>query len=142
MMKLLQVSALAAALFGLEDVSDIKELDSYDDRNFYIRARNPRLSEGDDLVHGARFHTLRPLCSTNSSHPDPVCFSQTAEYVLKVHNGVDSQKSDFLHAQNEALLFLNAHGTKCPMPQKGLSGRLRSPSSSNPSSTYRNIIPR
>lgn len=76
MMKLLQVSALAAALFGLEDVSDIKELDSYDDRNFYIKARNPRLSEGDDLVHGARFHMRcfnpSPSNSPPPTHPDPL----------------------------------------------------------------------
>ena len=65
--------------------SIIKELDSYDDKNFRIRAEQ----------------------GPNGS---------TATYVLKIHNGVESDRNVHVDAQNAALLHLNSRSISCPVP--------------------------
>ncbi len=65
----------------------MKDLESYDDRNFYIKSD-----------HGA-------------------------EYVLKVHNGVDSGKVPFVESQIHALFRLSFHGIQCNQPVRTLLGQ-------------------
>lgn len=83
-----QASALAFQLYGhAPEMSSIKELDSYDDRNFYYRT----------MEH--------------------------AEFVLKVHNGVESEQPAFIAAQNAAMACVQAApGLWSPSPCLSLSG--------------------
>ena len=78
----IQAASLALELFGLTVEPDsLKELDSYDDRNFLLQT-----ASGE-------------------------------QYVLKVHNGVDSQRPAFIEAQNEAMgCARNIPGLWCPWP--------------------------
>ncbi|XP_050691555.1 hydroxylysine kinase-like [Eriocheir sinensis] len=87
---------LARKLFGLT-VTSIKELNSYDDKNFHLQVEsessNPHIPEG---------------------HPDG--------YVLKVTNSLDSKNAGVMAAQNEIMLFLLARGIKVPKPEKNVTG--------------------
>ncbi|PFX33702.1 hydroxylysine kinase-like [Stylophora pistillata] len=92
---------LACSLYGLKlsDPSLIKEFDSYDDRNFYLKGTLPP----KDHAH-ERFR------------------QNEAEFVLKILNHVDSQDISSVQGQNEALLFLKENGFKSPAPIKALNG--------------------
>ena len=75
--------AAAKLLYGL-DIHDenreaVKELDSYDDRNFYICGMLP---SSDRVQH---------------------C-------LLKIHNGVESDRLDQLQSQNEVMIYLSSKG--------------------------------
>ena len=87
-----EATTLALKLFGHTiEPGSIKELDSYDDRNFYYRRA---ASEGGD------------------------------EFILKVHNGVESVKPAFIEAQNEAMACAQGvPGLWCPSPCLSVSGR-------------------
>jgi hydroxylysine kinase len=89
--------AAAKLLYGL-DIHDenreaVKELDSYDDRNFYICGMLP---SSDRVQH---------------------C-------LLKIHNGVESDRLDQLQSQNEVMIYLSSKGFVCPYPIKGVQGDL------------------
>jgi len=85
---------LAAQLYGLEVVAGtIKELDSYDDRNFYFRARTTAESAAADA---------------NSDGEGAL------HYVLKIHNGVESQALPFIEAQNQAMELVRGAGVWSP----------------------------
>jgi Ser/Thr protein kinase RdoA (MazF antagonist) len=87
---------LAQRLFGIYPVpGSVESLDSYDDRNFRLRA-----SGGDALLVPA---------DANGSFPPGI-----AQYVLKVHNGVESMDPGFIDAQNLAMLRVRASGIWCP----------------------------
>lgn len=92
-MSLRQAVAMATSLFHLniEDPSTVKELDSYDDRNFFMRGS----LMGDEKETG-----------------ESVC----KEYVLKIVNHMDSNHKCLIQAQCDAMLFLQARGYKCPTP--------------------------
>ena len=83
-----QAASLALELFGLTAEPDsLKELDSYDDRNFLLRT-----AAGE-------------------------------QFVLKVHNGVESQVPAFIEAQNEAMgCARNLPGLWCPWPCLSVHG--------------------
>ncbi|XP_045102821.1 hydroxylysine kinase-like isoform X2 [Portunus trituberculatus] len=87
---------LALKLFGLT-VTSIKELDSYDDRNYLIKV------EGES----SNPHIKEPS-------PDG--------YVLKVTNSLDSKKSKIMAAQVEMMLFLHSRGFKVSKPEKNVHG--------------------
>lgn len=90
--------AIAAAkeLYGLEiaeeNVSKVKQLDSYDDRNFFMQGSLP---------------------SSNGA---------VASYLFKVHNGVESDRKEFLSCQNAIMSFLSSNGFACPSPIASRSG--------------------
>ena len=73
---------------GEIDVDSMSELPSYDDKNWYIKAK--KLNEQGD--------------------------AETKEYVVKVHNGVDSSgvSRGVLAAQERVMMHLLAHGVECP----------------------------
>ena len=48
----------------------------------------------------------------------------TAAYLLKVHNGVESDNTDILDAQNAIMIFLANEGFTCSVPIESLHGRL------------------
>jgi len=94
---------LAAQLYGLTCVAGtIKELDSYDDRNFYFRAL-PAVAPPD----------------TDANATDDG--SGAFHYVLKVHNGVESQAPAFIEAQNQAMELVRTAGIWAPraIPSSG-----------------------
>ena len=89
---------LARDLFGLTVYADsVKDLDSYDDRNFYFAAQasRPELTDHKDS------HAHEKL---------PGHF----HYVLKVHNGVESLSVGFIECQNQAMETVRAAGVWCP----------------------------
>lgn len=87
---------LALRLFGLT-VTSIKELDSYDDRNYLIKV------EGE---------------STNPHIKEP----SPDGYVLKITNSLDSNNSKIMASQGEMMLFLHSRGFKVPKPEKNVHG--------------------
>ena len=84
---------MATHLFNLRiaDDSTVKELDGYDDRNFYLRGSLNR--EPNDMD--------TPACK---------------EYVLKIVNDMDSNHEGLIQTQCDVMLFLQARGYKCPTP--------------------------
>ncbi|XP_059352974.1 hydroxylysine kinase-like [Daphnia carinata] len=74
------VHQLARNLYNLEVVS-IKELNSYDDKNFHITVKD------------------------NSHLPD-VKDACPLGYIMKVLNSLDSKASNLIDAQNEMMLYL------------------------------------
>ena len=97
---------LAKELFGLS-VQDgtIKDLDSYDDRNFYFRA----VTERKELVEAADGHAAE---------------GGACHYVLKVHNGVESLNPGFIECQNLAMDAVRAKcaGVWCPRALPSVEG--------------------
>ena len=83
---------LALDLYGLEVVpGSLKDLDSYDDRNFYFRGTKAR----EELALPADAHAVEGA-------------DGTFHFVLKVHNGVESLEPGFIEAQNQAMAALRA----------------------------------
>ena len=93
---------LACTLYGLKlsDICHVKEFESYDDRNFYLKGTLPHHV---DFAHDR----LR---------------QNGDEFVLKILNHVDSRDIVYVQGQNEALLFLKEMGFNCPAPIKALNG--------------------
>lgn len=90
------IPALVSKLYGLSVVS-IKELDSYDDKNFLIqvdsKVENPHIV--DLCPHG---------------------------YVLKILNTIDTKFKGIVEAQNLMLSFLHEKGFNVPKPEKNIHG--------------------
>ncbi|XP_071542992.1 hydroxylysine kinase isoform X2 [Panulirus ornatus] len=90
------VPLLVKNLFGLTTVS-VKEMSSYDDRNFCIKTdseiNNPYITE---------------LCPHG--------------YVFKILNSQDSQNEKIVVAQNQMMLFLHSHGFNVPKPERNVHG--------------------
>ena len=83
---------LAAAAFGITDIVAVKELESYDDRNFRIKGR---LGVGAAAAEAT---------------------SEETYFTLKVHNGVESDSPSSLDAQDAAMLYLHEKGLRVPYP--------------------------
>ena len=84
---------MATQLFNLHmaDATSVKELCSYDDRNYFMRGCLMR--EEDEMeVSGCK------------------------EYVLKVLNYLDSSHECLTELQCDAMLFLQSRGYHCPVP--------------------------
>ncbi|CAD7079448.1 unnamed protein product [Hermetia illucens] len=96
----LEVEKLAQRLYGIT-VFTIKELVSYDDRNFLI-------TEDTNIKN--------PLITDNC--PDG--------YVLKVLNTHDSKKQDFIDAQSQLMVHMRSQGILCPKPVINVYGKLYS----------------
>jgi len=101
--------------FGLPPVRDARELDSYDDRNYWIRVES---SEAD--------HPQKVLNVSRQGHGDStvvdrgvIAKSGSSEFVVKIHNGVDSSKPAFIEAQIAALQRLHRRGIACPVDLEG-----------------------
>ncbi|KAJ7388104.1 hypothetical protein OS493_039788 [Desmophyllum pertusum] len=89
---------MAARLFNLNiaDPTSIKEMDSYQDRNFYMRGS---LMRGDEKMG----------------------VSPCKEYVLKVINHVDSNNGCLIEVQGKLMVFLQARGYNCCTPVSSIS---------------------
>ena len=89
-----QACFLANCLFGLHvpDASSVKELNSYEDRNFYMR--------------GTLMGTKGEVKAESSSD----------EFILKVLNHVHSTEKGLIAAQSSSMLFLIKHGFHCQEP--------------------------
>ena len=71
---------LAKELYGLDvGAGSLKELDSYDDRNFYLRATH-----------------ARPDALSDSRDCNGTRDGQVQHFVLKIHNGVESLDPAFI----------------------------------------------
>ena len=88
-----QAVTMATQLFNLHiaDATSVKELCSYDDRNFFMRGRLMR-EENEVEVSGCK------------------------EYILKILNHVDSSHEFLTEVQCDAMLFLQSRGYHCPVP--------------------------
>lgn len=88
-----QAVAMAIQLFNLHiaDATSVKELYSYDDRNFFMRGSLMR-EEKEMKVFGCK------------------------EYILKILNHVDSNHECLTEVQCNAMLFLQARGYHCSVP--------------------------
>jgi hydroxylysine kinase len=99
-MSIEQAINVAKVAFGLTvDIPSVKELDSYDDRNFYFKAIAPPTGLIDQV---------------DDNLVDSLSESDTVKkyhFVLKVHNGVESGDSSFLHCQNEAMQRIRSAGS-------------------------------
>ncbi|KAI4497003.1 hypothetical protein M0802_007951 [Mischocyttarus mexicanus] len=82
-------------IYGIT-VTDIKELNAYDDRNYH--------------VHCTKSHD-NPYISEISEHG----------YVLKIINLLDSRNTQVIEAQTKMLIYLKDY-FKCPIPVKNLNG--------------------
>lgn len=101
--------SLALELYGLSVVpGTLKDLDSYDDRNFYFKATHSRPELADEAdAHGV-------------AGASPAAY----HFVLKVHNGVESLSPGFIEAQNAAMDLVRGHGTGvwCPRALPSIEG--------------------
>ena len=88
-----QAVAMATQLFNLRiaDVTSVKELYSYDDRNFFMRGFLMREEKEMEV-------------------------SECKEYILKILNHVDSSHECLTEVQCDAMLFLQSRGYHCPVP--------------------------
>jgi len=88
-----QAVTMATQLFNLhiEDATSVKELYSYDDRNFFMRGSLMR-EEEEVEVSGCK------------------------EYILKILNHVDSSHECLTEVQCNTMLFLQSRGYHCPVP--------------------------
>ena len=94
-----EATTLALKLFGHTiEPGSIKELDSYDDRNFYFRATTKR-PELCDVADG------HAVADEGGGGTAP---SGAFHFVLKVHNGVESLNSGFIECQNLAMEAVRA----------------------------------
>ena len=94
-----EVIALAQSFFGIHASSDVKEFDSYGDRNFYLKGKRNRSEFDSDEVSNTE-----------------------EEFVLKILNYVDSADCNLVDAQNEFCLVLSKNGFQCPVPVQSLNG--------------------
>ena len=101
-----QALALAQLFFGFYG-TDIKEFESYDDRNFYMKGSFERREQTGE---------------ENTSITDEVYINTEEEFVLKVLNYVDSADCNLVDAQNEFCLGLSKNGFQCPVPVQSLNG--------------------
>lgn len=92
-----QAAILVARLFNLSipDPSSVKELGSFDDRNFYIR--QSLLNEKENT-------------------------SDCKEYILKIASHVASNHDCLIETQHSAMLFLHSRGYQCPTPVPSIFG--------------------
>ena len=88
-----QAVAMATQLFNLRiaDVTSVKELYSYDDRNFFMRGFLMREEKEMEV-------------------------SECKEYILKILNHVDSSHECLTEVQCDAMLFLQSRGYHYPVP--------------------------
>ena len=77
-------------------IEEIKELNSYDDRNFLITT------------------------SSNICANDDPSVKTTIHYVLKITNSVDTAAFGVIEGQNEMMLHLKRHGFSVPVPLKSV----------------------
>lgn len=100
-----EATELASLLFGLRvsDQLQVREFDSYDDRNYYMKGT---------LTH-------RPA---NENTDGALLQANEDEFVLKILNNLDSENLPYVNAQNEMMLYLNARGFNCPVPMQSLKG--------------------
>ncbi|XP_064083497.1 hydroxylysine kinase-like [Macrobrachium nipponense] len=91
-----EVPALVSRLYGLT-VTSVKELNSYDDKNFYIQVAGP---------------SQNPHITDLWSHG----------YTLKILNSMDTKNEKLVDAQNQMMLFLHSKGFNVPKPQKNVFG--------------------
>ena len=89
---------LAKEFYSIEKIAEIKELDSFCDRNFYIRGKpkpktEPYLTKADQ----------------------PVTVLDDREYVLKILNSDDSKHGDLVDAENEAMRYLRGRDFPCAL---------------------------
>lgn len=87
---------LAEKFYNFEKISEIKELNSYCDQNFYIR--------------GQRSNS----CTTQQTETASRSL-QDGEYVLKILNSDDSKHGEFVDAENEAMRFFRERNFPCSL---------------------------
>ena len=94
-----QAVVMATRLFNLNDTdhSSVKELDSYEDRNFYLRG------------------------SLNEEQKNLASFAGN-EYVFKIANHMDSNHEHLMQTQCDVMSFLQARGHKCSFPVPSIFG--------------------
>ena len=105
-------------LYYLNATSPLKELDSYDDRNFMLRAPLPAamVDAGPDAAVGP---ALKPWGATQFPPS-----SAERPFLFKVHNGVESLNLPFVEAQNAAMACVRAAGLWCPSALPSAKGNL------------------
>ncbi|XP_017475430.1 PREDICTED: hydroxylysine kinase [Rhagoletis zephyria] len=91
------VESLVRRLYGIT-INEIKELISYDDRNYLIQPD---------------WNIKNPIITTQWPHG----------YILKILNALDSKKPNFVDAQNELMLYLAKEGIICPRPIENVNGK-------------------
>lgn len=94
------IYGLARRLYGIT-IGELKEMISYDDRNYFIKEDK---------------NVKNPLITLNCSHG----------FVMKILNAHDSKEPEFIDAQNELMIHLAKQGIKCPRPIKNLHGKFYS----------------
>ena len=88
---------LVRKLYNFERISEIKELDSFSDRNFYVRGHK-RITGQEEVA--------------SNFYPNHL---EHGEYVLKILNSDDSKHGDLVEAENAAMYFLRERGFPCPL---------------------------
>jgi hydroxylysine kinase len=67
---------------------------------------------------------LKPLDSYDDRNFYVPPYGGNPPFLLKVHNGVESENRNILEAQNAMMTFLSAHGLTCSEPIKSIHGRI------------------
>ncbi|XP_068212323.1 hydroxylysine kinase [Palaemon carinicauda] len=90
------VPDLVSRLYGLT-VTSVKELNSYDDKNFHVQVTGP----------------------SKNPHITEVC---PHGYTFKILNSMDTKNEKLVDAQNQMMLFLHSKGFNVPKPEKNVFG--------------------
>ncbi|RZC37182.1 hydroxylysine kinase [Asbolus verrucosus] len=91
------VKEILSEVYGLKCMS-IKELNGYDDNNYYVKVDE----------------------TCNNNYIDRV---NEDGYTLKVINSLESTNPQFFEAQDELLIHLDKKGVRCPKPVQNKNGR-------------------
>jgi hydroxylysine kinase len=94
----------AQSLYGLKAI-DMKEFNSYDDRNYYFKVDPVALVDNEHILK-------EDICSDG--------------YVLKITNTLDSKDPAFSEAQNGLILHMAIAKFAVPVPMKDKNGQLMS----------------
>ena len=106
---------LARELYGLHAVAgSVKDLDSYDDRNFYMKATHAR----PELVDAGDANEVFADAPSGGGSSDG-----RYHFVLKIHNGVESLDPAFIECQNLAMEAVRSGaGVWCPRALPAVGG--------------------
>ncbi len=92
--------------------NSVKEIESYDDRNYYIKGYS----------QGSSYTTTSTTTTTTTTTTNTNENNNVTKYLFKIHNGVESKREEQIDAQNSIMAYLKSKNIQCPLPQLNVGG--------------------